>query len=77
LNSPKRIRFVLEQAKEKAEEAEKLKSAFLANISHEIRTPKNAVMGFAQLLPEVVDDKEKIESITLRSLFSAVKICWR
>ncbi|MBN2682279.1 MAG: PAS domain S-box protein [Bacteroidales bacterium] len=37
-------------AKEKAEEADRLKSAFLANMSHEIRTPMNAIIGFADLL---------------------------
>ncbi len=37
-------------AKQKAEEADKLKSAFLANMSHEIRTPMNAIVGFAALL---------------------------
>jgi signal transduction histidine kinase len=36
--------------KEKAQEADKLKSAFLANMSHEIRTPMNGIMGFAELL---------------------------
>jgi PAS domain S-box-containing protein len=40
----------LEIAKEKAEESDKLKSAFLANIAHEIRTPMNGIMGFSQLL---------------------------
>ncbi|PLX14784.1 MAG: hypothetical protein C0599_18090 [Salinivirgaceae bacterium] len=40
----------LEEAKEKAEESDKLKSAFLANIAHEIRTPMNGIMGFSQLL---------------------------
>lgn len=37
-------------AKEKAEEANRLKSAFLANMSHEIRTPLNAIIGFSELL---------------------------
>lgn len=35
---------------EKAETANKSKSAFLANMSHEIRTPLNAIIGFSQLL---------------------------
>ncbi len=38
------------KAKEKAEEADRLKSSFLANMSHEIRTPLNAIMGFSNLL---------------------------
>jgi len=40
----------LKHSKEKAEEADRLKSAFLANMSHEIRTPMNAIIGFADLL---------------------------
>jgi PAS domain S-box-containing protein len=38
------------KAKDKAEEADKLKSAFLANMSHEIRTPMNGILGFSELL---------------------------
>ncbi len=40
-------------AKEKAEESDRLKSSFLANLSHEVRTPMNAIVGFAELICEV------------------------
>lgn len=43
-------RKTLEQAKLKAEESDKLKSAFLSNIAHEIRTPMHGILGFADLL---------------------------
>lgn len=48
------------KAKEKAEEADRLKSAFLANMSHEIRTPMNGILGFAELLknPKLTDEKQ-------------------
>jgi len=40
----------LTKSKEKAEESDKLKTAFLASMSHEIRTPMNHIMGFLELL---------------------------
>lgn len=49
----------LQRQKEKAEKADKLKSAFLANMSHEIRTPLNAIIGFADLLKNNKITKEQ------------------
>lgn len=43
-------RRTLELAKQKAEESDKLKSAFLANMAHEIRTPMHGILGFADML---------------------------
>ncbi|MFO7791070.1 MAG: response regulator [Bacteroidota bacterium] len=57
----------LKYAKEKAEESNKLKTAFLSNLNHEIRTPLNSIMGFSELLLENTgkDDpkKEQLEII--------------
>ena len=49
----------LEEAKEKAEEADRLKTAFLANISHEIRTPMNAIIGFSKMIGSPDFDEEE------------------
>ncbi|MFA6128357.1 MAG: PAS domain S-box protein [Bacteroidales bacterium] len=54
-------------AKEKAEESDRLKSAFLANISHEIRTPMNSVLGFSELLSDMVDDPKQQEYLNIIS----------
>jgi len=49
----------LEEAKAKAEAANKAKSSFLFNMSHDIRTPMNAIMGFANMALKYIDDKDK------------------
>ena len=51
----------LEQALKRAEEASHAKSAFLFNMSHDIRTPMNAIIGYTDLLEIYGDDVEKRE----------------
>ena len=62
-----RVKYMQEliDAKQKAETADKLKSAFLANMSHEIRTPLNAIIGFSDLLMTAVEPEEKEEYIQI------------
>ncbi|MDD2952977.1 MAG: HAMP domain-containing sensor histidine kinase [Parabacteroides sp.] len=56
--SEKQLRVVTEEA----EAANKKKSAFIANISHEVRTPLNAIVGFSELLASSeYDEADKIE----------------
>lgn len=51
----------LKEALDKAQEADRMKTAFIRNMSHEIRTPLNAINGFSQLLndPNVELNKEE------------------
>ena len=51
----------LRDAKERAEEANQLKSAFVSNMSNEIRTPLNAIVGFSSLLINSVEPSEELQ----------------
>ncbi len=54
----------LREAAEKAERGDKLKTTFLNNMSHEVRTPLNTIMGFSQLLSQENLPKKDIQSFT-------------
>jgi len=53
------IKFLneLEEAKLKAEESDHLKSAFLATMNHELRTPLHHILGFSNLIPDMTNDE--------------------
>ena len=54
------IRKELEDAKIAAEAANLAKSTFLFNMSHDIRTPMNAIIGFTDIAEKHIDDKERV-----------------
>jgi len=61
ITETKKIHFDLIKSKEKSEESDKLKTSFLSNMSHEVRTPLNAIVGFTELLSEIEIDTSRIK----------------
>lgn len=52
-------------AEEEAEESNQIKSTFLANISHEMRTPFNAIVVFLSILATGVSEEERVEYLNI------------
>ena len=59
-----RSKETAEQAFRIAEEANRAKSSFLSNMSHDIRTPMNAIVGFATLLNRDAENPDKVREYT-------------
>ena len=69
--SDKKINLALEEAAHVAQNASRAKSAFLSNMSHDIRTPMNAVIGFATLAKANVNNVEKLNDYLDKILSSS------
>lgn len=66
-----RLKLAAEDALRAAEAANKSKSTFLSNMSHDIRTPMNAVIGFATLAAANVENTEKVKDYLAKILSSS------
>ncbi|WP_343209697.1 ATP-binding protein [Anaerolentibacter hominis] len=60
LEKERKAKFLLEDALQKAEKANQAKSEFLSKMSHDIRTPMNAVLGLTELARMHISDEDKI-----------------
>lgn len=66
----KKINQALSEAVRAAETANRAKSTFLSNMSHDIRTPMNAIIGFTTLAVSNMDDKERVQDYLSKILAS-------
>jgi two-component system, sensor histidine kinase and response regulator len=67
ITESKLINIELVESKNKAEENDKLKTAFLNNLSHEVRTPLNAIVGFSELITmnSLSEEKRGLYALTI------------
>ena len=67
----KQINQALSDAVAAAETANRAKSTFLSNMSHDIRTPMNAIIGFTTLAISNIDDKDRVKDYLAKTLASS------
>ena len=67
----KQVNQALSDAVAAAETANRAKSTFLSNMSHDIRTPMNAIIGFTTLAISNLDDKERVKDYLAKTLASS------
>ena len=67
----KKVNQALSEAVHAAETANRAKSTFLSNMSHDIRTPMNAIIGFTTLAVSNIDNKEKVRDYLGKILASS------
>ena len=79
--SDRKMNQALSEAVRAAETANKAKSTFLSNMSHDIRTPMNAIIGFTTLAVSNIDDKKRVRDYlgkilsSSNHLLSQIKSC--
>ena len=67
----KQVNQALSNAVAAAETANRAKSTFLSNMSHDIRTPMNAIIGFTTLAISNIDDKKRVKDYLAKTLASS------
>ncbi|MEE0159193.1 MAG: response regulator [Christensenellales bacterium] len=67
----KQVNQALSNAVAAAETANRAKSTFLSNMSHDIRTPMNAIIGFTTLAISNIDDKNRVKDYLAKTLASS------
>ena len=67
----RQVNQALSDAVAAAETANRAKSTFLSNMSHDIRTPMNAIIGFTTLAVSNIDDKDRVKDYLAKTLASS------